>query len=195
MTDAATVSAGVMTLDEFIRRYDQEGPFEILDGEIVPKMPNVFGHSVVIKKVFVALLPYEQQGYGEVFPETTFVLLDIADWVKGSRIPDLLFVSAGRLEAYRATRQDWQQKPLILVPDLVVEVVSPNDSYTEIGKRIVRYFEDGVRMVWVVDPQLKQVIVHVPDSDQQTKLSGNDVLTGGDVLLNFTLKLSDLFSA
>lgn len=194
MTDATAISTGVMTLDEFIRRFDQDGPFEILDGEIVPKMPNIFGHSVIIKKVFVALLPYEKQGLGEVFPETTFVLMDAPDWVKSSRIPDLLFVGAGRLEAYRATFKDWQQKPPILVPDLVIEVVSPNDQYSDIAKRVKRYFSDGVSLVWVIDPQTKEVIVHTLGSDKQAKLSGDATLKGSNILPDFQLKLSELFA-
>lgn len=44
MTDAPAVVKG-MTMEEFIRRSDQEGPFELIDGEIKPKMPNVFGHG------------------------------------------------------------------------------------------------------------------------------------------------------
>jgi Uma2 family endonuclease len=195
MADAPAISTGVMTLDEFIRRYDQEGPFEIIDGEVIPKIPNVAIHIETAKKLYSRLLLCEQQGLGEVFNEAPFVLTDRPNWVKGSRVPDIMFFSAGRLTQYRTETENWQRKPYILVPDLIIEVVSPNDSYSDIGRRIVHYFDDGVRMVWVVDPQLKQVIVHVWDSDQQTKLRSDATLTGGDVLPGFQLKLSDLFSA
>ena len=55
-----------MPLDEFIRRYD-EAPFELIDGEIIPKMPTVSGHNQLAKRFFIALLPFEQQRLGEVF--------------------------------------------------------------------------------------------------------------------------------
>lgn len=195
MSDATMISAGVMTLDEFMRRYDQEGPFEILDGEIVPKMPSVSGHTEIIKWFFVALLPYEQRGIGEVFTEATFVLSDIPDWVKGSRIPDVMFVSAAKMAAYRLQTPDYRSKPYILIPDLVVEVVSPTDNYTDINKRVARYLSDGVRLVWVVDPQLQTIVVHVAGSNQQTTLTGEMLLTGGDVLPDFSVMVREIFGA
>lgn len=36
---------GVMTLAEYVRRYQTEGPFEILDGVIVPTSPVMAGHG------------------------------------------------------------------------------------------------------------------------------------------------------
>ncbi|MCK6581101.1 MAG: hypothetical protein L6Q98_23675, partial [Anaerolineae bacterium] len=44
------VEMGLLTLDEFIRRFDEEGPFEILEGEIAPKMPNVARHTLTMHK-------------------------------------------------------------------------------------------------------------------------------------------------
>lgn len=192
MTDAP-VMAGVMTLDEFIRRSDQEGPFEILDGEIVPKIPTVSIHSKTIKRFLLVLLPFEQQGVGEVFQEATFVLMDTPQWVRGSRIPDLMFVVAEKLKAFEQNTPDADNKPYILVPDLVVEVVSPTDSYSDINKRVARYLNDGVRLVWVADPQTKAVTVHLPDNPQQTTLTGDMLLTGGDVLPQFSIKVAALF--
>src|SRR5215813_7620292 len=99
-----------MPLDEFIQRYD-EAPFELIDGEIVPKMPTISRHNQLAKRFFVVLLPFEQQGLGEVFQEATYVLLDSPQWVKNSRITDVMFVSTAKLEQFRREIPDAANKP------------------------------------------------------------------------------------
>ncbi|NWF68073.1 MAG: hypothetical protein HXY40_03220 [Chloroflexi bacterium] len=53
MAQHALPHTGVMTLDEFIHRSAQEGPFEILDGEIVSKMPTIARHAKITKRLFL----------------------------------------------------------------------------------------------------------------------------------------------
>ena len=80
-------------------------------------------------------------------------------------------------------------------PDFVVEVVSPTDRYSEIATRVARYLNDGVRLVWVMDADSEppSVVVHMPGSDQPRRFTGNDVLSGGDVIPDFEIKVNDLF--
>jgi Uma2 family endonuclease len=183
-----------MALDEFIQRYDQ-APFELIEGEIVPKMPTVSRHNQLAKRFFVIMLPFEQQGLGEVFQEATYILLDSPQWVKNSRIPDVMFVSAEKMARFRREIPDAANKPYILIPDLVIEIVSPTDQYSEISRRVKRYLSDGVRLIWVVDPETCEIAVHRLGSDQQVNLSGDAVLDGGDVLSGFSIRLAEIFAA
>lgn len=192
MTDTMLTGIGLMTLEEFTRRQDEDGPFEILDGEIVPKMPNVASHAITIKRLFVALLGFESKGI-EVFSEATFVLLDDTHWVKGSRIPDLMVYKSERLKDYYQNTPDWESKPFALVPDLVIEVVSPTDKYSDIDARFARYLEDGVRVVWITDPQQRKAAVHRAGSSQQTNLVVGDTLTEGEIIPDYALSLAELF--
>jgi Uma2 family endonuclease len=182
-----------LPMDEFIRRYD-EAPFELIDGEIVPKMPTVSYHNRLSKRFFVAFLPFEAQGLGEVFQEATYVLADSAQWVKNSRIPDVMFVSADKLAQFRRDVPDAHNKPYILVPDLVVEIVSPTDQYSEINRRVKRYLSDGVRLILIVDPDTREIAIHRQGSEQQTNLSGDAILTLEDVLPGFQMALQELFA-
>lgn len=180
-----------MPMDAFIAAQSEQ-PFELIDGERVPKMPTVSGHNEVAKRMFLALLPYEQQGHGSVYFEATYVLTDSPQWVKGSRIPDVMFVTTAKLTQFRQQTEDASSKPYILIPDLVIEVVSPTDSYSLIDERVTRYLNDGVSLIWVVDPQRKSVVVHT--SAGQQRLAQQDTLTGGDVLPGFTLAVSKIFA-
>lgn len=180
-----------LTLDEFIARYERQ-PFELLEEEIVPVSPPVAGPNVITRRVFRALLPFEDAGVGEVFTEAPFVLSDVPNWVRGSRVPDVMFYRSARLSAYRETTPDWADKPYVLVPDLVVEVLSPTDSYSDIVSKVERCIRDGVPLVWVVDPKPRTVVVHALGSAAQT-LTAEDMLNGGAVLPGFELRVAGLF--
>jgi Uma2 family endonuclease len=180
-----------MPLAEFIRRYD-DAAFEWIDGEMRPVSPSVAGPNVIAKRLFRALLPFEEAGLGEVFTEAPFVLTDIPNWVKGSRVPDVMFYRSVRLAAYRENMPDWEDKPFVLVPDLVIEVLSPTDSYSDVTEKITRYLDDGVLLVWVVDAKPRTVVVHVPGSPPQTLHEG-DTLKGGEVVPGFEMVVGRLF--
>jgi Uma2 family endonuclease len=79
------------------------------------------------------------------------------------------------------------------VPYLVAEVVSPTDKFSELDEKIDAYLADGVRLIWVIDPQRRKAIVYRPDAEQPTHLSGAGVLDGSDVLPGFQIALSALF--
>ena len=181
-----------MPLDEFIRRYD-DAPFELIDGEIVPKMPTVSGHNKIAKRVFMAFLPFEQQGLGEVFQEAAYIHTERPDWVSGSRIPDVMWVAAAKLAEFRETVPDADRRPFIFVPDIVVEVVSTANTPADIQRGVATYLRHGVSLIWVIYPETRQVAVYRHDSQQLALLSGDDALDASSVLPGFTLALKDIF--
>jgi Uma2 family endonuclease len=189
MTVAERVTG--MSIEEFIRRYD-EAPFEILNGHVEYMSPKVFGSDYIARLVQRVL---DQYGHGEVFIETTFILSGAAsgEWVSGSRQPDVLFISEGRLETYRAQTPDWKLKPLMLVPDLVVEVVSPTDRPGKVWQKAGLYLEDGVQVVWIVNPVRENVTVFTQNGDPYT-LDKTETLEGGTLLPGFSLSLQTLFA-
>jgi Uma2 family endonuclease len=194
MTDAPATRIALMSLDEFVRRYDQNGPFELIDGEIIPKMPSISIHNKTAKQFFLLFLPFEQQGLGAVFQEATFVLTDNPEWVRGSRIPDVMFVTRATLDQFEQTIPNADNKPYILIPEIVIEVVSPTDHYSDIHQKVKRCLNDGVQIVFVADPQTREIIVHRPGSDQQTTLyRDDDLLTAEPILPGFAVKLADVF--
>lgn len=181
-----------MSLDEFMERFDEQ-PFELIDGEVRDVTPTKFQHSKISKRIFSRLLFYETETEnGETFFETAFVLEDTSDWVRGARIPDVLYIQKERLEKYENEIEDGEKKPLILVPDLVVEVISPTDKYTDINTKIDTYLSDGVKLIWIVDPQRKTIAVY-DGNDTAKILRVDDNLTGGDVLPEFEILVKDIF--
>jgi Uma2 family endonuclease len=182
----------LLSLDEFVRLYEKEGAFELIDGERRPIMPPVAIHGLMIRALFLALYTHcKERGIGEVVTEMPYVLLHHSGWVKGSLVPDVMFFVAERWNQYTSETEDWIKKPFILIPDLAIEVVSQNDSYVEIQDKVNRYLRDGVRLIWVVDPFSRQVSVY--EGERYLTLGENDTLTGGEVIPDLAINLVDLF--
>jgi Uma2 family endonuclease len=183
----------LLSLDEFVRLYETEGPFEFIDGEFIPVSPVVAGHGNRARILYNAVDAFTRQHQlGTVYFKLAYVLTYNTKWVKGSREPDLMFYRADRLAAYQSEHPDWENKPFMLVPDLVVEIISATDLYTEVEAKIQRYLADGVAWVWVLNPRLKQM--RVRSQAEERTLSLEDTLTAPDILPDFALPIRMLFA-
>jgi Uma2 family endonuclease len=107
------------------------------------------------------------------------------DTIRGA---DVLFISGERLA--RATLNSF----LDVAPELVVEVLSPNDRWGMVKKKLREYFEIGVVVVLVVDPHERTVSVY-RSLTQIAELGVGDALELPDVLPGFQLPLDKLFAA
>jgi Uma2 family endonuclease len=79
-----------------------------------------------------------------------------------------------------------------LIPDLVVEVLSPKNTRREIARKLKEYFLGGVRLVWVIDPRKRAADAYTAP-DRKTAVAESGELDGGDVLPGFRLPLANLF--
>ena len=155
-------------------------------------MPPVAIHAYIIRTLFRMLDAFcRQHGTGETFAETAFVLEYDSNWVTGARIPDLMLIARDRWQAYINADPAWTQKPLIIVPDLAVEVVSKHDLYTDLQHKVEIYQRDGVRMVWVIDPMRKRI--EVIGEAGRLLLDEENTLDGGDVLPGFSVSVAEVF--
>jgi Uma2 family endonuclease len=82
---------------------------------------------------------------------------------------------------------DWR-----VAPDLAVEVVGPNDEFQAVLEKVHDYFRCGVRQMWVVSPEQRQVYVYQSPTDVEI-LTESDCLEGGDVLMGFQSPVAALF--
>src|SRR5579859_2371977 len=183
-----TITRRGMSLDDYIRRFDEQGRFELLDGEVVPMSPTVFGHDELKHLIFLALYNFATaNGEWKILMETPFVEpgTDEANWVKGSFVPDVMAIRKHKFDSYIANTPDYRQKPLPIVPELVVEILSPTDRYSDVIHKIELYFQRGVQMVWLLDGQNRKVSVFTGDVQKTLILGEKDTLKGGEVLPGF----------
>ena len=104
------------------------------------------------------------------------------------RAPDVSFVSAERLAAY-GNPEEFAK----VVPDLAVEVISPEVKYGYLQRKIRDYFEAGVRLLWIVDPEMQTVTVHLSPVGLRV-LTATDILSGEDVIPGFSCSIAELFT-
>lgn len=142
-------AAPVMTLEEYTRLFDEKGAFELIEGEIILMPQKKFGDNDLENMLAFAMNAIAiPQKIGRTYVETPFILPDAENpnWVRGSRIPDVMFVRRERRAEYLEGKPDWKNEPLALVPDLVVEIISPTDVYLEVSKKFKRIYRMGSKL-------------------------------------------------
>ena len=103
------------------------------------------------------------------------------------REPDLAFISVERLPLN--TRVQGYSE---VVPDLVVEIVSPSDRPVAVNDKAEMWLRYGVRLVLLVDPDARTVTLLPADGASQTLTEG-DTLTLDSVLPGFTCSVREIF--
>ena len=78
------------------------------------------------------------------------------------------------------------------VPDVVVEVVAPDDRADAHMGKVVTWLTAGVRLVWDLFPNTRSVHVSRPDRSG-LRLRSGDALTGEDVLPGFAVPVAGFF--
>ncbi len=183
----STISARLVTPDEFYRMGDAAKGFELVNGEM--KELNVSAQSCrVAGQIYRALENYsERQAPGWAFPpETGFQCFE--DDSAKVRKPDASFIVLERM-----TREQYEEDGFIeVVPDLVAEVISPNDMAQEVEEKLEMWLEAGVKVVWVVNPTTKTVRIHRFDGGYAF-LQASDTIAGEPVLPGFACPVADLF--
>jgi Uma2 family endonuclease len=180
------ITPRLMTADELFDLPDDGMRHELVRGELRTMPPTGLGHGEEESILDGSLGPYvRSRKLGRVFVgEPGFILAVNPDTV---RAPDVAFITHERLAPTGVPTGYFRG-----VPDLAVEVVSPNDRYTDVAEKIAEWLEHGVRMVVVVDPRRKAVDVHRPGQPTRT-LGMNDTLDGQDVVPGWSLAVRDLF--
>jgi Uma2 family endonuclease len=155
-----------------------ERNFEYIGGEVVEVVSNSTSSWITFNIAGFLFIYLRQNPIGEA------TLTDGGYQVSGERyIPDIAFY-------YTHKRLDAAYNPN--PPDLAVEVLSPSNTPKEISIKVTNYLAANT-VVWVVYPDTKEVIVHVPGQPAKI-LHIDDVLDGGNVLPGFSVAIKDIFT-
>lgn len=176
-----------LTPDDLLRLPDRGQGYELVGGEL--KEMNVsYLSSYVAGRIFHRLASHvEATNLGWVSPEGTSFRC-FPDDPGRVRRADTAVHRLDRLTAARATAEGH----CTVVPDLVVEVVSPNDLADDVNGKRVEWLEAGAALVWVINPP--QRTVHAYRGDGTVSVFGpNDTLTADPVLAGFQVAVAELF--
>jgi Uma2 family endonuclease len=160
--------------------------FELDEGRLVQVMaPPGSDHGRMQSRVTFALTKYgEHRGLGVTFAEVAVVLERNPDRVFG---PDAAFVAKRSLPV-RTSSEGY----LETMPEIVVEVRSKNDSVAEFHRKVAKYLQAGVAIVWLIDPTAGTATVCREKMDPRELRSG-DMLTGEEVIPGLEIPVAELF--
>lgn len=160
--------------------------FELVGGELVETTMSMVGAWVAAQMIELLNAVVRTRNLGIVLSETASYQC-FTDEPGRIRRPDASFICKGRLN-----REQFEHGHCPIPPDLAVEVVSPNDLYYDVEHKVSEYLGAGVRLVWVINPDRRNIRVFALDGNVR-QLSESDELTGDDVVPGFRVHVADLF--
>jgi Uma2 family endonuclease len=144
-----------ITLEEFLALPDTKPASEYIDGEIIQKPMPQGQHSVIQKKLLLAIDPVlSDAGIGQTFPELRCVF--------GGRavVPDVVVFEEANI-SYDDNGEI--VNAVSIAPDWTIEVLSPEQSTTRVLKNINHCLAHGTQMGWLIDPNDRSIFVCLPD--------------------------------
>lgn len=163
------------TYEEFLEISNDEDnvkQYELIDGQIYMLASPRFPHQVALNEIFVQLYnwfkgkscipltaPFDVKLFGEAdkFEDNPNVVQ-----------PDILVICDQDKIKEDGTYDG--------IPTLVVEVLSPSTKSKDIMKKSQLYMESGIKEYWVVDTDMKHMIIY---SFEERKLKEQQIVNGG----------------
>ena len=176
----------LMTADELMRLPDDGMRHELVRGELQSMSPASARHGKIALKLGRSLGNYvEEHHLGETYgAETGFILESDPDTV---RAPDVAFVRSERVASFDNERGYGPE-----APDLAIEVISPNDSFSDVESKALDYLQAGTGMVIVVNPRNRTVTIYRAFADIAI-LTENDTIDGEDIVPGWTCQVRSIF--
>lgn len=170
------------TIDDLLRTPDDGQKYELVDGEIVVS-PGGMRHSWVGARILHLLMRVLDETHaGHAYSADVGLVLPNGN----VRSPDVCFIAREKLPGEQP--ETFGE----VVPDLVVEVLSPGDRMRRVADKIGEFLDAGVGLVWLVDPGSRTVTVYRSLTDTH-RLGETDTISADPVLPEFSVKVSDFF--
>jgi len=165
--------------------------YELVDGILVEKGMGFREGSLGARLIYLLHAFLEDNNIGHVAGADGMIRFKL-DLV---RTPDVSFIRWDSVD-----NPDVIENPagafLEVPPDLAVEVLSPSNTSREMEIKLEEYAKAGVKLVWYVDSERKEVDVYPKGNPKRKKTLGvSDTLGGGDVLPGFAVLVARLFES
>jgi Uma2 family endonuclease len=183
-----SVAEQLMTVDEFAHLAADGRMRELVCGRVVDMNPPGSLHGIVVIRIASLLDAFVQsRKIGRVLGGDSGVITRMnPDSLRGADVAYLSFA--------RAPRGSLAGKTYFTVaPELVFEVLSPFDRWSDVLEKIAEYLHAGVVAVCVANPDDRTVQIFTSDAPAK-KLKGEEILEVPNVLPGFQCRVDEFFA-
>lgn len=160
---------------------------ELVEGEIVEmsKPTGEHGEITFLLGLKIGNYVFENKLGRMTAAETGFILERNPDGKDTLRGLDIAFISNEKAPKHL------EGKLIDFAPDFAVEVMSPGNTAIDIHKKIRQLLKVGTSLIWIVYAETRTIVVHTKAG--AVTLEETDMLSSGDVLPGFEVKVADIF--
>lgn len=178
-----TIMKGAATIGDLVRIPKDGRKHELVEGRILVS-PAGMRHARTSGRILHVVATYlEDNPIGEVYADNVGIILPNGNL----RSPDVTFVRHEKLPGGESPAAFGE-----LVPDLAVEVLSPEDDMNAVIAKVGEFLDCGAPLVWLADPDQRTVTVYRSLSDSR-RLTAEDTIDGGDALPGFRCRVGRFF--
>jgi Uma2 family endonuclease len=174
------------TVDDFLQLEESDTPCELINGELVMSPAPTPFHQNVSSNLNDFLKAEARKSGGFVF----FAPIDLYIDRKNVFQPDLVFISAEKKNIIT-------ERGIEGIPDLVVEIISPSNIFTDRNRKKRVYQQIGVREYWIVDPANHTLEIYrhdQADADIPHLHVAKEGEVSSTVLTNLKFNLKEIFT-
>jgi len=177
------------TDQELMALPDDGNKYELVEGELVMSNSGLEHGCIAVILVSALYSFVSSKQLGVIFDSSTAFTMKSGN----KRSPDISFLSKERLKGLKKLPKGFGQG----APDLAIEILSPSNTVAEIHQKVIEYFENGTQLIWIINPEEEYVLTYKYDPNQKFQpdrlLSSVDILSGEEILPEFTFPVADLF--
>lgn len=170
------------TLDDYLMLGEMNTPCQLINGELIMSPSPTPYHQIISSNLNDILKSEAKKEEGIVF----FAPMDLYIDNKNVFQPDLIYVS-------RENKNIITHRAIEGVPDLVVEIISPSNTFSDRYTKKKVYQKIGVKEYWIVDPANRTLEIYLsnqadPDVPHLYVVEEGRVTSTVLVSLEFNLK-------
>jgi Uma2 family endonuclease len=164
--------------------FEEDKRYELDEGELIEMTRPAYDHNRALLQLTGTLfIFFKAHPIGELLlSENLYALSSLT-----RRAPDVAIILGDR-------HKDLKGKKVIpIIPDIAAEVLSPSETTRMILRKLKQYFEAGVKEVWLIHPEAREVEIWTGPQIPDHALAIEESLTS-PLLPGFALPLADLFA-
>ncbi len=186
MSLASLTVPTLLTAEQFAERPDPGYPEELVRGRIVPMPVPQPRHGQICGNAYFLIRSHMVvSDLGHVLSNDSGVRTERGpDTIRGA---DVAFYSYARVP-----KGPLPPGYLQVVPEIVIEVVSPSDRWPKVLAKVAEYLEAGVSAVIVLDDERTLAMIYRADGMTRT-LEANDELILPELLPGFAVMVRQFF--